>query len=237
MANILVHMAEVIDQQETGNFYVLPASDIYMSDGSTTVQAAITALQDNFTSGSVSTALTLKNARSIDGVSFNGSANVLHYGACSTAAGTTEKTVAVANFELITGGFVIVKFTNTNTATDPTLNVNSTGGRAIRYRGSAITAGSLAANRVYMFVYDGTYYNLIGDLDTNTDTDTKVTNTLNTTAKAYITGTTTATTNTGTQVFDTNVYLDTIAGRLRVGSLDIGGAIVTYDSESQTITI
>ena len=45
-------------------------------------------------------------------------------------------------------------------------------------------------------------------------TDTKVTNTLNTTAKAYITGTTKNVTNTDTQVFDTGVYLDTTAGTL-----------------------
>ena len=48
----------------------------------------------------------------------------------------------------------------------------------------------------------------------DTNTDTKVTNTLNTTTKAYITGTTSATTNTGTQIFDTGVYLDTTAGQL-----------------------
>ena len=47
-----------------------------------------------------------------------------------------------------------------------------------------------------------------------TDTNTKVTNTLATTTKAYVTGTTSATTNTGTQVFDTGVYLDTTAGKL-----------------------
>ena len=47
-----------------------------------------------------------------------------------------------------------------------------------------------------------------------TNTDTKVTNTLNTTAKAYVTGTTSSSTNTGTQVFDTGVYLDTTAGTL-----------------------
>lgn len=45
-------------------------------------------------------------------------------------------------------------------------------------------------------------------------TDANVTNTLSTTTKAYITGTTSATTNTGTQVFDTGVYLDTTAGQL-----------------------
>lgn len=44
--------------------------------------------------------------------------------------------------------------------------------------------------------------------------DTKVTNTLATTTKAFVTGTTSDTTNTGTQVFDTGVYLDTTAGQL-----------------------
>lgn len=45
-----------------------------------------------------------------------------------------------------------------------------------------------------------------------TDTNDKVTNTLATTSKAYVTGTTSASTNTGTQVFDTGVYLGTTAG-------------------------
>ena len=45
-------------------------------------------------------------------------------------------------------------------------------------------------------------------------TDNKVTNTLNTTTKAYITGTTSATTNTGGQIFDTGIYIDTEAGTL-----------------------
>ena len=45
-------------------------------------------------------------------------------------------------------------------------------------------------------------------------TDQNVTNTLATTTKAYVTGTTSASTNTGTQVFDTGVYLDTTAGQL-----------------------
>ena len=51
-------------------------------------------------------------------------------------------------------------------------------------------------------------------LPTDNNTDTKVTNTLATTTKAYITGTTSSSTNTGTQVFDTGVYLDTTAGTL-----------------------
>ena len=48
----------------------------------------------------------------------------------------------------------------------------------------------------------------------DTDTDTKVTNTLATTTKYYVTGTTTATTNTGTQSFDSGIYATTTAGQL-----------------------
>lgn len=48
----------------------------------------------------------------------------------------------------------------------------------------------------------------------DTGTDTKVTNTLDTHKKAYVTGTTSASTNTGTQIFDTGVYLGTGTGQL-----------------------
>ena len=53
-----------------------------------------------------------------------------------------------------------------------------------------------------------------GKIPANPNTDTKVTNTLAKTTKAYVTGTTSSSTNTGTQVFDTGVYLDTTAGQL-----------------------
>ena len=73
--------------------------------------------------------------------------------------------------------------------------------------------------------------------DTDTNTDTKVTNTLATTTKAYVTGTTSASTNTGTQVFDTGVYLDTTAGRLHVTSIGVGNGIMSYDSTKKCIVI
>lgn len=59
-------------------------------------------------------------------------------------------------------------------------------------------------------------------------TDTKVTNTLATTTKAYVTGTTSATTNTGTQVFDTGVYLDTTAGTLVAKAFKTSTGIEIY---------
>ena len=130
-------------------------------------------------------AVGLVTKRTIDGVSFDGSANITHFGKCSTEAGTAAKVVSVANFVLATGAEVTVQFTVTNTAASPTLNVNNTGAKAIVYRNAAISAGYLAANRVYKFVYDGTNYELIGDIDTNTNTDTKVTQTVTTTDAEY----------------------------------------------------
>lgn len=94
--------------------------------------------------------------------------NTLPYNTCSTAAGTAAKTVSAGTFSLETGAMVVVKFTVTNTAANPTLNVSSTGAKAIYYNGVAITAGYLKANKIYQFVYNGTQWDLIGDVDTNT---------------------------------------------------------------------
>jgi hypothetical protein len=112
------------------------------------------------------TALAAK--RTIDGMQFDGSANIHHYAECSTAAATAAKTVTLSGFTLATGARIIVRFTVTNTAANPTLNVNGTGAKAIQYRNAAISAGYLAANRLREFVYDGSAWELIGDVDTNT---------------------------------------------------------------------
>ncbi len=105
--------------------------------------------------------------QTVDGMPLEDSA-VIHYTTCSTAAATVAKTAALSGFKLGTGAFVIVKFSVTNTAASPTLNVNNTGAKAIRYKNAAISAGYLAANKIYFFVYDGTYWQLVGDVDTNT---------------------------------------------------------------------
>lgn len=81
------------------------------------------------------------------------------------------------------------------------------------------------------------------DTDTDTNTDEKVKNTLATTTKAYITGTSTASTNTGGLVFDTGVYLDTAAGSLTTRllnageSVGIGKVVLSYDSTNNALKI
>lgn len=114
-------------------------------------------------SGNAGTATTLATSRTIDGVSFNGSAAITHYGTCSTSGSTAAKTVSCTGFNLVIGARIIVKFSNTNTNSSPTLNVNSTGAKTITYLGSTIETYRLLAGGVYEFVYDGTYYQLIGN--------------------------------------------------------------------------
>lgn len=125
----------------------------------------------------------LTTARSIDGINFNGEENVVHYTTCSTAAATAAKVVTLDNFVLTTGAKLYIRFTVTNTAASPTLNVNSTGAKPIQYRNAAISAGYLAANRTYCFIYNGSSYELVGDI--NIDTNTKVTQTVTTTNNEY----------------------------------------------------
>lgn len=240
----------------------------------------------------------------------NGNAFIfaLPFGSCTVGGNVQKKDITIDGISVIEEGLMIaVKFSNANTAASPTLSINSSTASPIYYKGSAIPTNAISAGATYQFIYNGTQWELIGDLDTsaaitvttsgsgnaitslsasggtitvtkgstfltahptiskstdststaspshggtftavdsvtrdgnghvtkvNTKTitlpsaasssDTKVTNTLATTTKAYLTGTTSSTTNTGTQVFDTGVFLGTTAGDLNAGSLSIG---------------
>lgn len=116
-------------------------------------------------------ASTLYTARTVDGISFNGSANVTHYGTCSVAPDTVAKTVTVTGFVLETGARVTVKFSYSNTAQNPTLNVYNgsayTGAKAIKYRGTSSVSDSSnyyrwQAGDIIDFIYDGTNWVMVG---------------------------------------------------------------------------
>ena len=146
------------------------ASTIVKRDSSGNFSAGtITATLD----GNASTSSRWKTAIVFDGMSLRGDAARYSYGTCSTAAATAAKTVTCAGFVLVTGSEITVKFTVTNTAKNPTLNVNSTGAKAIYYNGAAITASYLAANKTYTFRYNGTQYDLVGDINVPVDTSYK----------------------------------------------------------------
>lgn len=118
----------------------------------------------------------LETERTLAGVAFDGTGDIIWYGACATAGGTAAKTVALEGFKLGTGAEVTVKFNNTVTSANPTLNVNNTGAKAIFYNGAAVASGVLRGNRFYRFVYDGTRWNLIGDADADVKQTATTTN-------------------------------------------------------------
>lgn len=99
---------------------------------------------------------------------------------------------------------------------------------------SGLVPAPAAGNQGKFLRGDGTW-------QTPTDTNNAVTNTLATTTKAYITGTTNASTNTGGQVFDTGVYLDTTAGMLTAttfkGSLSGNSSSATKLATARNISI
>ena len=101
-----------------------------------------------------------------------------YYGTCSTGASTSAKIVSIPateNFVLQVGDIIGIKFDNTNTANNPSLNVNNSGAKPIYYNNSAVSTSNLwasgEANRVTIFMYDGTNWIWMGhDVDIDTDT-------------------------------------------------------------------
>lgn len=83
------------------------------------------------------------------------------YGTCSTAEATTAKVATLSGYNLITNGYVTIKFTYAVPA-NSTLNINSKGAKEIWYRGVKITANIIKANDLATFIYDGTRYHLVG---------------------------------------------------------------------------
>lgn len=86
------------------------------------------------------------------------------YGTCATAAGTAAKVVTIANtnWTLVVGAIIGVKFTNSNTASNVTLNVNGSGAKNIYFNNAKYTGTDNkvcgVANRLNYYMYDGTYW-------------------------------------------------------------------------------
>lgn len=85
----------------------------------------------------------------------------------ATAGTASAITAAITNFALDTGVVATLKITTAN-AGNATLNINGTGAKAIRYNNTNIIANVLKINKFYSFVYDGSYWQLINELDTDT---------------------------------------------------------------------
>lgn len=115
--------------------------------------------------GNASTATSLSTANSIDGVKFDGSSSIVHFGRCTTPAATAVKEVSCEGFELVDGARIIVRFSNINTATDPSLKIanglssTTTAIPIHNYSSYAVTSADFSTWRggnAVEFVYDAT---------------------------------------------------------------------------------
>lgn len=92
-----------------------------------------------------------------------------NYATCSTEAATAAKTVSITGFTstmLVAGATVRVKFTNTNTASSPTLAVSGTDAKPITRYGTTAAGTTINtswnAGEVVTLTYDGTSWVMAG---------------------------------------------------------------------------
>lgn len=123
-----------------------------------------------------STANKLFTERYIDGLAFDGSSNVSHFGTCSTVGSTSIKSVTITGLTSITGAIARVKFSNAHTLTSSTTSYRA----RLKLNGQSIststqkgvirafstgyyitTLNSWKANQIVEMIYDGTYWNII----------------------------------------------------------------------------
>ena len=99
-----------------------------------------------------------------------------NYAYCTSTA-SAAKAVTIPGFVLTTGVHVRIKFQYTNqlAVASLTLNVNGTGAKNIKLQGANLPAADvLGQDGIYEFVYDGSYWVLVGGTVSYTNTDTKV---------------------------------------------------------------
>jgi hypothetical protein len=92
-----------------------------------------------------------------------GNSSIL-YVTCTTPGSTTAKEVVDASRAPVAGDIVIVTFTNGNSVSNPTLNINSSGPKNIRLgtTNASTTTMTVGAGGVVPLYFDGTYYNMFG---------------------------------------------------------------------------
>ena len=114
---------------------------------------------------------------------------------------------------------------------------------------SGVTAGSYGQSANYTEANNGTFtvpyitvdaYGRVTSIANKTITakneNNLVTNTLATTTKYYVTGTSSASTNTGTQYFDTGIYSTTTAGQLNAKTYKVDEAVtLEYNATTKSL--
>lgn len=89
------------------------------------------------------------------------------YAASTTSPNTYVATLSPAPSAYVAGLIVFIKFTNANTNTTPTINLNGLGAKTIvTAGGGALYPGDIRANTVAALIYDGTNFQLLNYIPT-----------------------------------------------------------------------
>lgn len=91
--------------------------------------------------------------------------NIIRGSGIASGTDTYTVTLSVGDSAYVSNGIYFIAFTNANTITAPTLNVNSLGAKTIKLRdGSALSVGDISAGGSYILKYDGTDFLFIGGI-------------------------------------------------------------------------
>lgn len=174
--------------------------------------------------------LSNQTVKTINGNSIVGSGDVNTQLAYAEYTGTATAAVVTTKYgyfptTLVEGASVAVKFEGSLTYIT-TLNVNGTGAKNVYYKGNSLSSGTISRYNTYIFVYDGSYYRIVG-IDTDTHYTAKNVVTSSSTSKSNATAT------------NGNVYLNAVENstvRSTHKIVGTGATTVTSDS-SGNITI
>lgn len=150
-------------QQTALNLKANIASPTFTGTPKSTTAAAGTNTTQIATTAFVKTAVDNSATTIDDSITTHKADNVSHdtYVTCATSETTAEKVVTVNGFTLVEGARITVKFANANTATVPTLKINTEVAKPlVKADGTAfknIKAG------VYSFVYSGSNFTVQGE--------------------------------------------------------------------------
>lgn len=151
--------------KNSGLYKVTVDSTGHVSGTTAVAKSDITALgipaQDTTYSAATTSAAGLMSANDKAKLDYSNIA----YGTCSTAAATAAKVITLSgntNWALTVGSVIMVYFSNTNSASNVTLNVNGTGAYPIWYNNAAYTSTGNAytgyAKRTIVYMFNGTHW-------------------------------------------------------------------------------
>ena len=111
--------------------------------------------------GNAGTATKIKDGRLLDGMLFDGTANVNRFCVCDSEASANPKVVTLEGFQCVSGAILHIKFSNGNTATPTPLKLTVNGSTYQVILGHGVSYKFLSSY-VYSFMFNGTSFDMLG---------------------------------------------------------------------------